>query len=102
MAETITDVASETGLCYGSLSLGQDAAKLLSPRDLLTDELQDDFWLIAQAADAAAINRVDEYIADARPAGTWRAIIVTDLGYREALRGLASDSHQRFAFVDLS
>jgi hypothetical protein len=102
LAETISDVAAETGLCYGSLVLAPDAAKLLSSGDVIADELRDDFWLIAAAADPGAINRVEKYIADAQPGATWRAMIVTDVGYREALRGLASDSRQRFAFVDVS
>jgi hypothetical protein len=102
LAETISDVAAETGLCYGSLILGPDAARLLSLEDVIAYELRYDFWLIAQATDPAAINRVDTYIAEAPPAGSWRAIIVTDVGYGEALRGLASDSRQRFAFVDVS
>ena len=102
VAELISDVAAERGLCYGSLTLAPDASKLLSPKNVIADELQADFWLVAWAADSAAIKRVDAYIADTRPKGTWRAIIVTDVGYAEALRGLASDSHQRFAFVDLS
>jgi hypothetical protein len=101
-AELISDVAAERGLCYGSVVLGPAAAKLLSPANVIANELQGDFWLIAWAADATAIERVDAYIADTRPEGTWRAIIVTDIGYPEALRGLPSDSRQRFAFVDLS
>jgi hypothetical protein len=102
LAETIADVAAETGLCYGSLVLGPDAARLLSPANVMADGMRDDFWLIARAADPVSVSRVDTYIAEAQPVGTWRAIIATDVGYREALGGFASFSRRRFALVDLS
>jgi hypothetical protein len=102
LAELISDVAAERGLCYGSLTLGPTASKLLSPTNIVANEFQDDFWLVAWAADSASIRQVDAYIADTRPKGSWRAIIVTDVGYPAVLRGLASDTHQRFAFVELS
>lgn len=102
LAELASDVAADEGLCYGGLTVAPHAARLLSPANIIVEELRDDFWLIVRAADSSAISRVEEYIAEARPARAWRAIVVTPVGYRDALSGLSAASRLRFAVIEVS
>jgi hypothetical protein len=48
LAELAADVAADRGLCYGTLTFAPDLARLLSPADVLADELRDDFWLMLE------------------------------------------------------
>jgi hypothetical protein len=101
VAEMLADTAGDRGFCFGCLTLSPAAARLLTSADVIASQFGDDVWLVARGADETGIRRIGDYAQAIRSHGHWRALVVTELLYAEAVRALSSAARRRFAFVEL-
>jgi hypothetical protein len=97
-AEALASAASEESASLGTVTLSGEAARLLTPTELLAPDLRDDFWLIVSRADGSAMERIGVYAKQVHSSKSWRTLIVSALPARATLPYLRPD----FALVEVS
>jgi hypothetical protein len=101
LAEAITSVARQEGLCLGTVTLTAAAARLLTIRDLFQERFRGDFWLLVTNADSAGVARVaDNLAAEREPPPSWRAIVISAVRLRTLMDHLDAHALRKFAVID--
>jgi hypothetical protein len=102
LAELLADVAADSGLCYGHLTVRGDTVGLLTPAHILAKQFENELWLVVRGADAKAIERVAEYIMTTRPPEGWRAILITGHELASLINTLPADDSHHFAWINVA